>query len=317
MKKQILLCAVGILFIALFFCGCFAVFQPTKTPVYGSSNMFNKVDTSSSKTSSNTPYPITSTSPQSSSESSSESVSDSVPESTSTETVSSPAPQASASASQISADRNQRFLELEKRFSYDSNGRICLSEAEAEFADKSLFVGDSICRGFTAYNVVKAKNVFAAGSVGARNFFDMEFQYYGQPAAYSDVLEQTEPERVFLSMGMNDVNMTSAKEYCENYRKLIDFTLGHSGANVYVCAITPISKLEFAENSRIDSFNLAMKNYIAENYGQRVSFIDFAYLMKNSDNILSKGLDSGDGIHLAPECYYIAMLEICDQLGIK
>lgn len=145
----------------------------------------------------------------------------------------------------------------------------------------------------------------------------MEFQYYGQPAAYSDVLDQTKPENVFLSMGMNDVNITSAKEYCENYRKIIDFTLENSSANVYVCAITPINDLNFTEHSRIDAFNLAMRNYIVENYGRRVSFIDFGYLLKNPDNLLSAGLDSGDGIHLAPECYFIAMLEICDQLGIR
>lgn len=247
-----------------------------------------------------------STSPQTSSQS--------ISESSSSVSSSSEPPVA---APQLSAERHRRFLELEKRFSYDKNGKLCLSESEAAFADKSLFVGDSICRGFTAYNVVKAKNVFAAGSVGARNFFQMEFQYYGQPAAYSDVLDQTKPENVFLSMGMNDVNITSAKEYCENYRKIIDFTLENSSANVYVCAITPINDLNFTEHSRIDAFNLAMRNYIVENYGRRVSFIDFGYLLKNPDNLLSAGLDSGDGIHLAPECYFIAMLEICDQLGIR
>lgn len=215
----------------------------------------------------------------------------------------------------IAGDRHPRFTELEKRFSYDANGKICLSEAEAAFADKALFVGDSICLGFMRYNVIKPKNVFAVGSVGARNFFDMEFQYYGKPTGYDEVLEQTGPESVILSMGMNDVNMTSAQEYCENYRKIIDYTLEHSNANVYVSAITPINS-NFAEHSRIDAFNLAMKNYIKENLGQRVAFVDFGYLLKNGDNMLSNGLDSGDGIHLAPECYYIAMLEICDQLGI-
>lgn len=306
MKKQIILCIIGVLFIAALMCGCYAVFQPTETPAYGVSNLINKPDKTLSKQ------------PGSSSSSKSESVSNisSVSSQSSSSEDSSSAAEPSSSAGQISSERHRRFLELEKKFSYDANGRICLSESEATFADKSLFVGDSICRGFTAYNVVKAKNVYAAGSVGARNFFDMEFHYYGQPTGYGEVLEQAKPENVILSMGMNDVNMTSAQQYCENYRKIIDFTLENSSANVYVCAITPINS-QFAEHSRIDAFNLAMKNYIAENFGQRVSFIDFAYLLKNPDNMLSSGLDSGDGIHLAPECYYIALLEICEQLGIN
>lgn len=305
MKKQILLCTVGVLFIAILMCGCYAFFQPTETPAYGMSNMKIDPDKTSKDQSGSA---ISSTSEivsfiSASSQSSSSEESSSVPD---------PA----SSSGQISSERHPRFLELEKKFSYDANGKICLSESEAAFADKALFVGDSICRGFTAYNVVKAKNVYAAGSVGARNFFDMEFHYYGQPTGYSEVLEQTTPETVILSMGMNDVNITSAQQYCENYRKIIDFTLEHSSANVYVCAITPINS-QFAEHSRIDAFNLAMKNYISENFGKRVGFVDFGYLLKNSDNMLSSGLDSGDGIHLAPECYYIAMLEICEQLGIK
>lgn len=302
MKKQIILGTAGILFSAVYMCGCFAGFRPTETPAYGASNII--IDPNSSSVSDNSSASTSSITESISSVISSESI----PESTSSgETSSVPVINKS--------DRHARFLELEKQFSYDSNGKICLSPSQAAFADKALFVGDSICRGFTAYNVVKAKNVYAAGSVSARNFFEMEFQYHGEPTGYAEVLEQTDPETVILSMGMNDVNLTGAEQYCNNYRKIIDFTLEHSSAKVYVCAITPINS-NFAEHSRIDAFNLAMKNYIAENLGQRVGFIDFAYLLKNSDNMLSAGLDSGDGIHLAPECYFIAMLEICSQLGI-
>lgn len=287
--------------LSVLFCGCSALFQPTETPAYNFSNMIIDPSTSDRPASSSSSDIVSFVStPEVNSSSSVPPISVSEPD----------------TSAVISGDRHPRFTELEQRFSYDANGKICLSESEAAFADKALFVGDSICRGFTAYNVVKTKNVYAAGSVGARNFFDMEFQYHGKATGYDEVLEEVAPESVILSMGMNDVNMTSAQEYCENYRKIIDYTLEHSGANVYVCAITPINS-NFAEHSRIDAFNLAMKNYIAENFGQRVAFIDFGYLLKNGDNMLSQGLDSGDGIHLAPECYFIAMLEICDQLGIN
>lgn len=300
MKKQIILGTAGILFSSVYMCGCFAGFQPTETPAYGASNII--IDPNSSSVSDN-------------SSSSTSSIIESISSVISSESTSSEETSSVPIVNPPSSDRHARFLELEKQFSYDANGKICLSPSQAAFADKALFVGDSICRGFTAYNVVKAKNVYAAGSVSARNFFEMEFHYYGEPTGYAEVLEQTQPETVILSMGMNDVNLTTAEQYCNNYRKIIDFTLEHSSAKVYVCAITPINS-NFAEHSRIDAFNMAMKNYISENLGQRVGFVDFGYLLKNSDNMLSAGLDSGDGVHLAPECYFIAMLEICSQLGI-
>ncbi len=295
MKKNILIKLTLISLSATLLSGCSVLFTPTETHAYVGSGLVSTVSADLSENTS-TSQQITSSESSISDISSSSSTSLNV-------------------SGSVSTTRNPRFLELEQEFSYDSSGRICLSTEENDFADKTLFVGDSICRGFSAYNIVKARNVYAAGSTGARNFFDKDFYYSGKETSYKDVLAEVAPERVILWMGMNDINMTSAAEYCENYRKIIDITLENSSASVYVCAITPINST-FAENSRIDAFNLAMKRYIEENFGQRVSFIDFAYLMKNENNQLSQGLDSGDGIHLAPECYYIAMLEICKQLNI-
>lgn len=298
MKKHILIKLIPLSLAVMLLTGCSVLFTPTETHAYRGSGLISTISPDSSESSS------TYSSPQSSSSSSSSSLSSS--------TISSTAPNSGAP---VSSQRDLRFIELEQQFSYDSSGRLCLSTEENDFADKTLFAGDSICRGFSAYNIVKARNVYAAGSTGARNFLDKDFYYNGKETAYKDVLAELKPDQVILWMGMNDVNMTSAAEYCENYRKIIDLTLENSSANVYVCAITPVNS-SFAENSRIDAFNLAMQRYITENFGQRVGYIDFAYILKNENNQLSHGLDSGDGVHLAPECYYIAMLAICKQLDI-
>lgn len=288
MKRHIL-SAAGIALSVSLLTGCAPLFTSTDTPAYHGSDLIISVSK-----------------PENSESSSSGSGEQSSPESTSSASEPTPVP----------SEKHPRFLELEQQFSYDSNWKICLSSEELAFADKTLFVGDSICRGFAAYNVIKARSVYAAGSVGARNFFEKDFYYSGKETPYKELLTEMKPEQVILWMGLNDVNMTDAQEYCENYRKIIDFTLENSSANVYVCAISPINDLNYAENSRIDAFNLAMKNYIAENLGQRVGFLDFAYLLKDGNNMLTAGLDSGDGKHLAPEVYYIAMLEICHQLEI-
>lgn len=303
MKRHILQTVIGISLCAVLLSGCSVLFTPTETPAYNISNLVITSDSSSKKESEPQSW-------ESFHFSSANSTRSSAPPESSTPTITSTPQQTTPSET-----RHPRFLELEQQFSYNAEGKICLSEQESAFADKTLFVGDSICRGFAAYSVTKSRNVYASGSVAARNFFEKDFFYNGEATPFKDLLEEMKPEYVLLWMGMNDVNMTSAAEYCENYQKLINFTLENSSANVYICAITPINS-DFTENSRIDAFNLAMKQYIPNNFGQRVGFIDFAYLLKNENNQLSGGLDSGDGIHLAPECYYIAMLEICRQLKV-
>lgn len=288
MKKSILIRSILISLAATTLCGCSVLFTPTEIPVHNGSGLISKPSSDQSTSSSDA-------SQSSSSESSSSSGS------------------SSSNSSEPSSEKSASYLELKEQLSYNSSGRYCLSDTETAFADKALFVGDSVCRGFSAYNIVKAKNVYAAGSTGVRNFFDKDFFYSGKETAYKDVLASLEPETVVLWMGLNDVNMTTSDEYCENYGKLIDLSLENSSANIYVCSITPISS-DFTDNSRIDEFNAKIKSFISKNYDKRVGYIDLNDILKDENGKLAQGLDSGDGIHLSPECYYVIMRYICQKL---
>lgn len=198
---------------------------------------------------------------------------------------------------------------------YDSStDTYSLTEEEEQIGKESLFVGDSICLGFSTWNVVSSKNVYATGSVGARNLFDYEMYYLSKPAKFIDVLNTVKPKHIFFWMGMNDVNLTSSEEYCENYRTIIDTALENSSADVYICAITPISRLSFTKPWSIREFNTAIKHFVQTNYSERVHFINFAEPLKNADGILDERYNGGDGIHLSRKAYYIAMHEICNQM---
>lgn len=188
-------------------------------------------------------------------------------------------------------------------------GAYQLTDKERSFTEQSVFVGDSICRGFSAYNVVSSKNVYACGSLAARSFWDYSFYYGDEQVEYKTVLKKTKPKYIFLSMGMNDINITDENTYCENYRKIIDYTLKRTDGVVYVCAITPICS-EFSSNYRIDCFNLALQDFIKENYSERVFYVDFAKHLKDKEGKLRIIHSSGDGIHLGPYAYYIALWEI-------
>lgn len=184
-----------------------------------------------------------------------------------------------------------------------------LTDEERAFIDRSVFVGDSICRGFSEYKVVSRKCVYARGSLAARSFFDYAMYMGDEEVDFATVLERRKPQFVFLSMGMNDINLTDEETYCENYRAVIDAALKESGAQVYVCAITPINST-FSSNYHIDCYNLKLQAFIEETYPERVHFVDFAKHLKDADGNLKECFNGGDGIHLAPYAYYVALWEM-------
>ncbi|MGN0687871.1 MAG: SGNH/GDSL hydrolase family protein, partial [Oscillospiraceae bacterium] len=190
-----------------------------------------------------------------------------------------------------------------------------LSDEEKSFIGQSIFVGDSICLGFGSYGRVPKERVIARGSLGAWSFFDYDFSYKNKDCSYDYVLKKIKPKYVFLSMGMNDVNITNADMYCVNYSKIIDITLKETDARIFVCAINPVDS-DFTSNERIDQFNSAMRDYVKEHYTGRVECIDYGRLFRCADGKKLCGqLSGGDGIHLAPYAYDMALWEIHNVLS--
>lgn len=192
------------------------------------------------------------------------------------------------------------------------NGEIVLPSELKSLAAESMFVGDSVCRGFMAYGYVSAKQSFADGNIGARNVLETDVYYGGKERRFVSVLTTVKPKRLFFSMGMNDVNMTTAEEYYNNYKIAVDTALENCSAEVYLCAITPI-RVDFTANGRIDEFNEQISNLVADyntNGEERVHFVDYTAPLKDKDGKLLEKYDGGDGIHLAREVYFIALHEI-------
>ena len=208
-----------------------------------------------------------------------------------------------------------KFDDPDSYIIYDSStDTYYLTEEEEQLGKESLFVGDSICYGFSTWGVVDSKNVYATGSVGTRNLFDYEMYYLSKPAKFEYVLNEVKPKHIFFWMGMNDVNLISSEEYCENYGKIIDTALENSSADVYICAITPISRLTFTNPAYIKEFNFAIRRYVKMNYRERVHIINFGEPLKNDLGILDEQYNGGDGIHLSRKAYYVAMHEIAKQM---
>ncbi len=189
-------------------------------------------------------------------------------------------------------------------------GEYLLTAEQMEFTQRSVFIGDSICKGYGTYNIISFDHVFANGSMGTRNFWDYTFSYgkNEQQITFEELLHRTTPELVFLSMGMNDINMIHPEVYRSNYARIVDTVLAQSDAVVYLCAMTPVSS-NFTSNERVDCFNGELQALVSE-YPNRVYYVDYGRLLLNDEGLLNNQLDGGDGVHLAPYAYRIALWEI-------
>lgn len=272
--KKIIVCAAA----AVLLCGC--GYDPSEvSPVYTSGSLISTYDNSS--------YDNSTASSEMHSSTQSSSVS-----TTSASTTSASESTESSSAAATSHDYSE-IPYIRQTLTYEENA----------FAEKSLFIGDSICRGLEAFDVLSVKNVMGAGNVGARNIFDAEYYRRGKDVDFLTVIDDEKPRHVIFSMGMNDVNMTDATEFCNNYGKIIDETLKKPINDVYVLSVTPICS-DFTDNSRIVYYNEALKNYIAANYPERVYFVDVHDSLTDKNGDLAWYFSSGDGVHLNELAYY-------------
>ena len=188
------------------------------------------------------------------------------------------------------------------------------SDEYNNFIADCVFVGDSICSGLKLYEILPAKNVVAQGNVAARNIFDFSFKVGKEEHSVLSALVNLKPRYVVFSMGMNDVNITSEKTFCENYGELLSLTESFlPEAKLIVCSVTPItSESKFSTNENIDSFNAALKEYLDET--EKWTYVDITRELKNSANALKTDYNGGDGVHLAPAAYYAMLYQICERM---
>lgn len=189
-----------------------------------------------------------------------------------------------------------------------------LTDDDIEFLSKCVFVGDSICRGLEAYDVIPKERVLAKGNVAARNIFDFTFTLNGSEMSLLSALVDLRPGYVVFSMGMNDVNMTSPQKFCENYGELLSQVQAFlPDAQLIVCSVTPITYTSrFTSNANIDSFNAALKEYLAST--ENWIYADITHELKNSLNALKSGYcGADDGVHLSDDAYTAILYQICQR----
>lgn len=174
------------------------------------------------------------------------------------------------------------------------------------YPDELSIVGDSIASGFGVYEVLDNSYDFATGNLGARSITEYNFSYGGVGGTYIDALTAAQPAYIYLSMGMNDVNIITSDEYAEIYKGIINKVREICpDSNIIVAGITPVSaESTFTANSSIQIFNEKLKT-VAESFASpNIIYFDAgSYVMDEATGALRYDCDGGDGIHLSYAAY--------------
>ncbi len=168
-------------------------------------------------------------------------------------------------------------------------------------------VGDSIASGFGAYQALDNPYDFAVGSLAARSIGDYTFTYGEGTYNYSEALEAAQPAYIYLSMGMNDVNMSTSDEYAENYKAIIESVQEVCPDSVIIVAsVTPIDlSSTFTAQSTIQMFNEKLKAMVESIGSNKIVFYNaFEVVLDAATGGLASDYNGGDGIHLSYSAYY-------------
>ncbi len=205
----------------------------------------------------------------------------------------------------------------------DPNGH---SDNVKFYQDRIVIAGDSIAYGFCAYGFVPYEHNIAKGSTAMRNYNDTSlftFDTSGSPLSMMDTIKAVKPSLLYISMGMNDVNLIDDQKYVERYKEFISIVRQNVPDCVIVAAsITPIAATtNFTDINKIRACNEGLKKLVEEIDSHDVIFFDAYSVIAGEDGTYAAQGNTGpDGIHLAGKCYQTLLEKLSvllDQYGMK
>lgn len=186
------------------------------------------------------------------------------------------------------------------------------------FFDGALFLGDSLTDMFGGY--VRKCRETEEGLLGDAQFFGVtsmgvkiacmdrassgiSFRYRGKAVSVTEIIRQTEAKRVFIMLGVNDIDSRAWDTVEEYFAKLIDVIHEKCpDTEVIIEGILPITeqycRTRKQKIERWNSFNDILAG-ICEAHG--AAFLDFSADLMDAQGYLSTSLSSDKEYHLNPE----------------
>lgn len=191
------------------------------------------------------------------------------------------------------------------------------SDEQLDYIRSCVFVGDSTCLAFQYYGFISPERCYAKAGAAARNIFDWEFTQRKEEKDILTVLANSGCKSFYFLMGLNDVNMTSAEDYYNNYKSFLEAVQNTCPyADINLLSITPVTEeCEFCFNSSLNRLNEKLIQ-ISEESGGKIKYIDIASFFKNEEGNMKPAYVTNDGIHLREGGYYDILRIICQSAGV-
>ena len=174
------------------------------------------------------------------------------------------------------------------------------------YQDRMVVAGDSIAFGFCTYGFIPYEHNLAQGSLAMRNYKEYGwFKVNGSQMRVMDAIYTVKPRLLYVSMGMNDVNITNAQTYANNYVRFIKEVRSRLPGCIIVAAnITPIASTSgFTDINRIINCNNAMIKAVTALGDPNTILFDAYSVVSGGGKYMSSGYSAGDGIHLSRVVY--------------
>ena len=171
------------------------------------------------------------------------------------------------------------------------------------YFDDVVFLGDSRTEGFYLYSGLKTgKFLYAVGATVESVFSKKAWDSGHGKIPLLDALAETEYEKVYLMLGINELGWSKAENYRDQYTKLIDRVReDHPEAVVVLQSILPVSDKQDAKGSYVNNKKIIAYNEIIADLASEKGcvFLDSAEAVAGPDGCLPAEW-TFDGVHLNP-----------------
>ncbi|MBQ1903687.1 MAG: DUF5011 domain-containing protein [Ruminococcus sp.] len=205
------------------------------------------------------------------------------------------------------------------------------SSANVSFYQNLIHVaGDSIAYGFCSYGYIPLEHNIAQGSLAMRNYTSYGwFNVNGRQMRCMDAVATLKPRLLYVSMGMNDINITNAQTYANNYVGFLKQVRAKVPNCIIVAAnITPtgIKRQTVSELgpsftvTKIQNCNAAMTKAVKAMNDPNIILFDAYSVVSAGGTYMASGYGAGDQLHLASHVYQKllnSLAIVLDQYSVR
>lgn len=184
-----------------------------------------------------------------------------------------------------------------------------------DFYSDAVFISDSVGEGFEYYASIKSKSVVAKLSFLTSKGFSVNYalkpigentphpEYNGEKQLIWDSINQMGAKKVFLSLGINDMNPLGNR-FVSKYKELIEKILEvNPDVEITVLSVSPIyigSESGRLNNTYIKDSNRNLKLMLSQNGW---NYLDINTPLLNNEGGLNEKLTYDKYVHLTTNCY--------------